>query len=381
MHTKLSVNSSKTKIMLVKSQKRDKPCIMYNNEPLECVESFKYLGLEVPSNHRWNECATRRLEAGKRAYYAFENTCNLGDIKCWVLKKYLFNTLVTPVLLYGVEVWGGSIPKSTWKAFENVQKHFLTKFLQVKKQTPYTLLLLETGSLPIEIMAMERVVAYMFKVKKSPSHRLPRIAWEASKKIQKTHKSKILCSGWMQDIEKWFRRWDATHLLHDASLDSSVNEAFLQRQCIMRWDKCGGSRFTHYTTHVAPNYKSIFFAERGNRTHRYMLEPIPLSAIRTIASMRLSSHALRCETGRWGTSDESGRLCTLCPKQVRESEYHTLIQCSAFDHIRPCFPHLFDRVQSLHEFISQPKCALSIATFISKVLEHRESLLTFTRIT
>ena len=54
-------------------------------------------------------------------------------------------------------------------------------------------------------------------------HRLPRIAWEASKKIQKTHKSKILCSGWMQDMEKWFGRWDATHLIHDASLDSSVN--------------------------------------------------------------------------------------------------------------------------------------------------------------
>ena len=74
MHTKLIVNSSNTNIMLVKSQKRVKPCIIYNNEPLECVESFKYLGLEVPSNHRWNECATRRLEAGKRAYYAFENT-------------------------------------------------------------------------------------------------------------------------------------------------------------------------------------------------------------------------------------------------------------------------------------------------------------------
>ena len=101
-------------------------------------ESFKYLGLEVPLNHRWNECATHRLEAGKRAYYAFENICNLGDIKCWILKKYHFDTLVTPVLLYGVEVWGSSIPKSTWKAFENVQKHFLTKFLQVKKQTPYT---------------------------------------------------------------------------------------------------------------------------------------------------------------------------------------------------------------------------------------------------
>ena len=112
----------------------------------------------------------------------------------------------------------------------------------------------------------------------------------------------------MQDTEKWFGRWDARHLLLNASLDSFVNEAFLQRQRIMTWEKCGGSRFTHYTTHVAPNYKTIFFVERENRTHRYMLEPIPLSVIRTIASMRLSSHALRCETGRWGPSDESGRL-------------------------------------------------------------------------
>ena len=174
----------------------------------------------------------------------------------------------------------------------------------------------------------------MFKIQKSPSHQLSRNVWESSKKIQKTHKSKILCSVWMQDIEKWFGRWDARHLLHDASLDSSVNEAFLQRQCIMTWDKCGGSRFTHYTTNVASNYKTIFFAERGSRTHRYMLELIPLASIRTIAFMRLSSHAFQCETGGcWGTSDESGRLCTLCPKQVRESEYHTLIQCSAFDHI------------------------------------------------
>ena len=205
--------------MLLESQKRDKACIIYNNEPLECVESFKYLGLEVPSNHRWNECAARCLEAGKRAYYAFENTCDRGDIKCWVLKKYLFDTLVTPVLLYGVEVWGGSIPNSTWKEFEHVQIHFLIKFTQVKKQTTYTLLLLETGSLPIEITTMERVVKYMLKVQKCPSLQLPRIAWKASKKIQNTHKTKMLCSSWMQDMEKW----DTTHLIHDTSLDFSVS--------------------------------------------------------------------------------------------------------------------------------------------------------------
>ena len=169
-HSGLIVNTSKTKVMLVKTHNKETPCIVYNKEQLEVVESFKYLGLKVPANHKWHKCAMQRLEARKRAYYAFENMCHQGDIKCWALKKYLFDTFVMPVLLYGVEIWGGSISTFSWKEFENVQKRFLTNFFQVKIQTPYTLLLLESGSLPIEIMGMQRVVAYMIKMHKCPTH-------------------------------------------------------------------------------------------------------------------------------------------------------------------------------------------------------------------
>ena len=62
----------KLKNMLVKDQNKDN----------SCVNSFKYLGLKVPSNHRWNEWVTCYLGAGKRVYYAFENTYNNGEIKC-----------------------------------------------------------------------------------------------------------------------------------------------------------------------------------------------------------------------------------------------------------------------------------------------------------
>ena len=136
MHTKFSVNISKTKIMLVKSQKRDKLCIMYNNEPLDCVESFKYLGLQVPSNHRWNECATHRLEAGKRAYYAFENTLNHGDIICWVLKKYIFDTLVTPVLFYGVEYGVVTSLNLLGKSLKMSKSIFLQSFYKLRNKCP-----------------------------------------------------------------------------------------------------------------------------------------------------------------------------------------------------------------------------------------------------
>ena len=61
-------------------------------------------------------------------------------------------------------------------------------------------------------------------------------------------------------------------------------------------DICGGSRFTHYTTNVAPNYKFIFFAERGNHTHRCMLEPIPLLQFEPLLPCNLAH--MHCDVRR-----------------------------------------------------------------------------------
>ena len=55
-----------------------------------------------------------------------------------------------------------------------------------------------------EIMAIERVVEYMLKVHKSPSHKLSRIAWQASKNIQKTQTTKfcvpVKCKIWKNGL-------------------------------------------------------------------------------------------------------------------------------------------------------------------------------------
>ena len=48
IHTKLSVNSSYTKSMLVMRQIKDKQCIMYNHEQHETMESLNTLALTFP---------------------------------------------------------------------------------------------------------------------------------------------------------------------------------------------------------------------------------------------------------------------------------------------------------------------------------------------
>ena len=47
------------------------------------------------------------------------------------------------------------------------------------------------------------------------------------------------------------------------------------------------------------------------------------------------------------------------------------------DHIWLCFSHIFDQTQSLHKFLSHSQYVVSISTF-NKVIEHWESILTFT---
>ena len=100
---------------------------------IKCWVPLKYFfdTLVTPVNNRRNQCATHCLDTGKSAYYAFENRCNGGNFECMVFKKCLIDTLLAFVLLYGVDVWGGSIPNST-KETRNVKKQFHMKFLQTK---------------------------------------------------------------------------------------------------------------------------------------------------------------------------------------------------------------------------------------------------------
>ena len=85
---------------------------------------------------------------------------------------------------------------------EKLQKAFIHRHLGVKSTTSYVLMLLETGCRPIEIHAMIQVLRYINWVRLMEDHRLPKRAWDASSRLQKTRKSKVLLAVWILDIRK-----------------------------------------------------------------------------------------------------------------------------------------------------------------------------------
>ena len=138
----MTVNIDKSKVMIIKYNKIPYETFVYDNNNLEEVISYKYLGIDIHHKLNWNYSIGKMIIGGWTTYYGFENNCKLVDLWSWDKKKLLFETLVTPVILYGCEVWGYSISCESWRKIKKIQKNFITYNLKIKGNTPYSIFLL-----------------------------------------------------------------------------------------------------------------------------------------------------------------------------------------------------------------------------------------------
>ena len=64
-------------------QPRHYATFTYKGEPTQVVQSFKYLGINVPSTNRWSTCYKYELQVSWNSYYMFENQCNQSNTWGW----------------------------------------------------------------------------------------------------------------------------------------------------------------------------------------------------------------------------------------------------------------------------------------------------------
>ena len=113
----MTVNTDKTKVLLVKSKKNTYANFMYDNSNLEEVSSYKYLGIDIHYKLNWNYSIQKRINGGWKAYFGLENNSKATNL-VMADKKIIFETLVTPIILYGCEVWGCNISRESWIKIE-----------------------------------------------------------------------------------------------------------------------------------------------------------------------------------------------------------------------------------------------------------------------
>ena len=99
------MNISKTKFMLFHSPKKQivTPALKINEQPIESVDNFVYLGISINKNLSW------KIQTDKIARKISKVICVLSKLKKTIppyILKTIYNSLIACHLNYGILVWG-----------------------------------------------------------------------------------------------------------------------------------------------------------------------------------------------------------------------------------------------------------------------------------
>ena len=160
----LKVNVKKTKVCIFEKRKTNNAQQWnINNENLDVVDNFCYLGAKFYYNGNMNHAAKSLSEQALRA---MNNLLSLFtriplDVKT---KLSLFDTMVVPIILYSSEIWG----VYDFKEVDKIHIKFCKTILGVKSQTPNMAVLGELGRYPLSLICKERALKFWIKVKRNP---------------------------------------------------------------------------------------------------------------------------------------------------------------------------------------------------------------------
>ena len=103
---KLEINLNKTKVMLFQPNGHlCKDRFTLNDATIDCVNKYKYLGINIVSSGSYKATKEALCDKSKRAVFKIKKTlanCDVSPELC----LYLFDSLIKPIALHVSEIWG-----------------------------------------------------------------------------------------------------------------------------------------------------------------------------------------------------------------------------------------------------------------------------------
>ena len=136
---KITVNVSKTKIILSRGKIRKKPMFRINTEMI-VVDEFVYLGTTFSCNGSFKKDIKKQISQARCATYSLIAKAHKLFLPNDIVIQ-LYDQLVLPILLYGSEIWGFS----DLSAIEVTYRTFVRGIMKLNKSTTNCVLYSELG--------------------------------------------------------------------------------------------------------------------------------------------------------------------------------------------------------------------------------------------
>ena len=327
----LEVNLDKTNILIFnKSGRILKDHFFFRGSLLKNTNRYKYLGIIFSASGSFCHAVEHLTEQAAKALFKLKQRHILNNP---VTAIKLFDMLIVPILRYCSEVWGPAyinklnssnlISLSEKCPIEKLQNKFCRFVLGVNKYSTNAGVKAEFGRRPLLINFIGHSIKYWFYLCEKNISTIVRNSYlDAYMSSTK--------NNWAVQIKTLLCKYSLEHVWQDQ-----------------------GSK---YKTKIINNLKSKLHAQHD--TEWYNLISKPESKLRTycmfkreycienylticgsmqrreFSKLRISSHQLRVETGRYTRPHKiplENRTCLVCKNDNVEDEKHFLLSCSAYD--------------------------------------------------
>jgi hypothetical protein len=349
---RLCINEEKTKIVHYRP-----PSMIQNDVKFKCgtfevpyVTSYKYLGLWLD---QFLDLKTAVKEIAKSASRALGvlicKSKAVGGMSYNVFTK-LFNSLVTPILMYGAGIWG-TINRNVINTVQNRAGRY---FLGVGKFAANSATQGDIGWTSCLNKQKTEVVRLWCRLNTLNPDRITRKIFDWSSGLARSGKTNWVkrCKGIFNELEI-HSMYEVNGLLDKAK--SALHKADQEQWYRSLWNDVGnenGNKLRLYR----------LFKERLE-PDSYVTSNIPQSYKRVLAKLRTGSLPLEIELGRFNKPKTllNDRICKLCDLNVVESEIHFLTKCPLYDDLRY---NLFSKMDSNDpEFLNMPLLVKTCAIF------------------
>ena len=311
----LTVNTDKTKIIIFRNGGiiREHETWTYNGRKLEIVEEFNYLGVLLNYNGKFRKTQQKVAEQGRKALFAIMKVCRKHFFN-FETQLSVFDTYVNSILNYGCEIWGQHKAPDV----ERIHLIFLKKILGVRKNTINHMVYYELGRFPLAIGRKFRILKYWVKLMNTDNC------------ILKACYNEMKAKGdsWLVNIMEELNRIGLGYIWDLNEVNESILPIFRKRLVDIFRQECS-EKFNNCSKGLLYKHVSTEFCLQS-----YLKKAVDNQYLKDIARIRLSSHRLNVETGRYQNIDRRNRLCTLCNLEDIEDEFHFILKCPHFEALR-----------------------------------------------
>lgn len=320
---KLKVNAAKTKIMVFQKRKsKTNASYFYNDEEVEVVDTYKYLGIVFSHTGSFYKTRKNLYEQGRKAMFSLLKNSRRLNLPVDV-QFDLFDKTVTPVLLYGCEIWGFE----NTDILERLHLKFCKYVLGVNSSTTNNMVYGELGRYPIKISVEVRMINFWARLVQFASKE--KLSQKMYMMLPKTQNNLPKQFKWLQYIQNILNKCGLSYIWNDQWtpgikwLTDKVNQ-ILKDQFTQKWlaeihdmEKCINYRM----------FKELFVFET------YLIE-LPYKYSLAFSKFRMCNHKLAVERGRHRYIPRNERKCNMCDSNRLGDEYHFILECEFFRDMR-----------------------------------------------